>query len=120
MLETLASPLIAMPPFASAAPPVPFPPLASPLPPVVGDHIATERAGLVATGVRHACLVHRTVRVAAATSRPPWPVFDVVFVFGLAFWVAVKLPFVLLPPSADEVAAGGRVRDVSSSTAIAP
>ena len=35
---------------------------------------------------------------------PPWLVFDVVFVFGLAFWVAVKLPFVLLPPSADEVA----------------
>ena len=31
-LTTLASPLIAMPPFAFAAPPVPFPPLALPLP----------------------------------------------------------------------------------------
>ena len=32
---------------------------------------------------------------------PPWVVLDVVVVVGLAFWVAVKLPFVLLPPSAD-------------------
>jgi hypothetical protein len=35
---------------------------------------------------------------------PPWFVVDVVVVDGLAFWVAVKLPLVLLPPSADEVA----------------
>jgi hypothetical protein len=43
---------------------------------------------------------------------PPCVVFDVVVVVGSAFWVAVKLPFVLLPPFAVDV----EVCDVVSVT----
>ena len=45
---------------------------------------------------------------------PPWPVFDVVVVDGLAVWVAVKLPFVLLTAVRRRACALGReVGDVA-------
>src|SRR5262245_39997756 len=93
-----------MPPLAFASPPMPLPPSALPSP-----------VWLAITSPPHAQvsfppeIASPVVWIAPYVSpprpvEPPWLEFDVVVVVGLAFWVAVKLPFVLLPPFAFDVA----------------
>src|SRR6188768_3458942 len=89
VLETAAGPLVAVPPFAFAAPPVPAPPAALPAP----VSLAITSPPTAAPVVFSEPYVSPPRPVV-----PPWLVVDVVVVVGLAVWVAVKLPFVLLPP----------------------
>src|SRR6188472_771962 len=105
VLETAAGPLVAVPPFAFAAPPVPAPPAALPAPvslaitspPTAAVVFAPETASPVVFSQPYVSPPRPVV--------PPWLVVDVVVVVvGLAVWVAVKLPFVLLPPFAVELA----------------
>src|SRR6476619_7243917 len=104
VLETAAGPLVAVPPFAFAAPPVPAPPLALPAP-VLAATTSPPTAAVVFRPETASPVVFIEPYVSPPRPvEPPWLVLDDVVVVGLAFWVAVKLPLVLLPPFADEVA----------------
>jgi hypothetical protein len=104
VLETAAGPLVATPPFAFAAPPVPAPPAALPAPVWLAITSPPTAAVVFAPETASPVVFSAPYVSPPRPVEPPWLVLDVVEVDGLAVWVAVKLPFVLLPPFADELA----------------